>query len=69
MQNKNRVCQLRHINHPVLIAFIPHPDFLHTGPDRRHWLPILRFLAALNPIELKSCISPCRIGETAQLIK
>jgi hypothetical protein len=46
------------INHPECAGRLPKPDLPHACANRRHRLPVVRFLSSLHATELKTRLAP-----------
>jgi hypothetical protein len=52
MQDIHRFLKLRHIKHPIVPAFIPHPDFVDSHPNCGKRFPVIWLFALLYFKEL-----------------
>jgi hypothetical protein len=69
MQHIDGTREFSDVHYSERSSIVPNPNLLHTWAYRAHWLPIVRFAAALNLIGLIACFAPSREGEGAQIIK
>ncbi len=58
MQNIDRGGEVCDIDDSKGSRCITNPDFTDASAYGAHWLPVIRFLAALHLVELKACFTP-----------
>ena len=66
MKHENRIGKLRDINDPERTRRVANTNLPNAGSDTCHWLPIVGFKSALDPVELKSRIAPGLLRKSPQ---
>jgi hypothetical protein len=69
VQHENGGFKLRYIDHPESSRSLTDAYFTNAGADAWHWLPIVRFTALLNLIQLVASFSPSIFWKSAQVIE
>jgi hypothetical protein len=63
------ISELGNVDDPECPGCIPNPNFLHTLAYGFHRLPVVRFLAVLNLIELMAGLAPSREWKGTKVIQ
>ncbi|MNV81061.1 hypothetical protein D3C71_1747020 [compost metagenome] len=67
VQHENGVFEFRYIDHSESSRSFTDAYFTNANADACHWLPIARFAALLNLIQLVASLSPVILWKRAQV--